>query len=581
MGKIFRRFISGVIFIVLFSNNMIAQVDPPQFLCIKGDTLNWILPPPVALPCGGGNITYEIYYSSAQSGPYSLLHTVTDPGQTRFIHTGSTGIIYYYLVTNGNCSGYVSIPSDTLSNLSPLEPDFLFATVNGSNVELEWIPGPSPQVYAHIIYRATQSGTIPIDTVYMPVTTYVDLTSDVNDKAEHYYIVSLDPCGNTSGFIELHKTIFVEGVSDPCLRTVTLLWEPYLGFNGAVEYSLQTTIDGVSQPVIDITADINGVTTIHDILDESDYCFTIQAMEVASGIVAASNSLCIRTEIRTPVYYFYYDQMTVVNDEVFITAKFNPEYEFSSISLSTADNPELSPSQTSILDDEILNGLISLNHPLPSGTPLHLSFSTEDVCSNITNFDTLSTIYLSGEVNPDGSNTIHWTDVVWPGSTLVTYVLWFYNGTNYEEIHRSSDNTYNHIVPHTGGEIVSYCYKVVAHLNIPVLNGTLPRNSESNVFCIEKESEIFMPNAISIPAGGINAQIRPVIKYPESAIDYEFQIYNRYGQRVFHSTDMSLAWDGYDTAGNSYQNNVYTYMVRLTLRSGAELLKRGNFIVLR
>lgn len=581
MGKIFRLIVTGVVFFVLLSENSYAQIEPPQLLCIKGDTLNWLLPPPITLPCGGGSVTYDIYHSTSLPGPYSLLNTVTDPTQTQFIHTGSIGINYYYLVTNTNCPGHLSTPSDTLSNLSPLEPDFLLATVNGSNVELEWAPGPSPQVYAHIIYRATQSGTIPIDTVYMPSTTYTDLTSDINSKAEHYYVVSLDPCGNTSGFIELHKTIFVEGSIDACLRTATLQWDPYLGFSGDVEYELLISIDGIVQPVVDITSGGSGFTIVNNILDETDYCFTISAREVSSGYTSLSNVFCIRSEVSTPVYYFYYDQMTVTDDEVLITAKFNPEYEFSLISLSTADNPLLSPSQTSILDDEILNGLISLNYPLPSGTPLHLSFSTEDVCSNITNFDTLSTIYLSGEVNPDGSNTIQWTDIVWPGSTLEAYNVWFYNGSNFEHIHRTSSNTFNHIVPHTGGEIVSYCYKVVASMNIPVLNGTLPRNSESNIFCIDKESEIFMPNAISISAGGINARIRPIIKYPESVDNYEFRIFDRFGNNVFSSTDMSEEWDGHNSSGRQHQNNLYVYTVKITLRSGQEISKKGTFLIVR
>src|SRR5690606_9563822 len=160
-------------------------------------------------------------------GPFSLILSITDPIETFGIHTNSPGIWYYYMLSNFDCPGLMPISSDTLDNRSPVEPDIIVATVQNDEVFIEWIPSSSPQVIGHIIYRATSMGTVPIDTVYLPDNSYVDVTADINNQAEFYYVLALDFCGNTSGFIKFHKTIYNEIVQDPCDRSFLIEWNLY------------------------------------------------------------------------------------------------------------------------------------------------------------------------------------------------------------------------------------------------------------------------------------------------------------------------------------------------------------------
>ncbi|MBK8489941.1 MAG: hypothetical protein IPL49_03300 [Saprospirales bacterium] len=111
--KIFKWFL-GIAIFWLSGTALSAQVFPPELLCLRGDTIVWNLP---TNTCGSFN-SYDIWYSSSFNGPYSLLNSVTNPGQTSFVHPNpGNDLFYYYMTGNYNCPGEPVLSSDTLDNL--------------------------------------------------------------------------------------------------------------------------------------------------------------------------------------------------------------------------------------------------------------------------------------------------------------------------------------------------------------------------------------------------------------------------------------------------------------------------------
>lgn len=110
-------------FAILFLVGLLkAQVAPPQLRCLAtnsvGDiTLHWI---PPADP-GGLFSSYEIYYSTSKTGPYSNVGSVAAITTTLFTHAGAGGNLqsrYYYLITKyGSGGASESAPSDTLRSI--------------------------------------------------------------------------------------------------------------------------------------------------------------------------------------------------------------------------------------------------------------------------------------------------------------------------------------------------------------------------------------------------------------------------------------------------------------------------------
>jgi gliding motility-associated-like protein len=70
-----------------------------------------------------------------------------------------------------------------------------------------------------------------------------------------------------------------------------------------------------------------------------------------------------------------------------------------------------------------------------------------------------------------------------------------------------------------------------------------------------------IPNAFTPDGDQINDVFRPVLYFP--TVDYHFEIFNRWGQRVFGTTDPQQGWDG-KYSGLDAPSDVYVWMLRYT-----------------
>lgn len=93
----------------------------------------------------------------------------------------------------------------------------------------------------------------------------------------------------------------------------------------------------------------------------------------------------------------------------------------------------------------------------------------------------------------------------------------------------------------------------------------------------------FMPNPES-SCGGIydiyehnNYVFYPIVEYVQS---YNFQVYNRWGEMIFNSDDLSIGWDGY-YKGTLCKQDVYVWKIEIIYLDGTHLKKAGNVTLLR
>jgi len=94
-----------------------------------------------------------------------------------------------------------------------------------------------------------------------------------------------------------------------------------------------------------------------------------------------------------------------------------------------------------------------------------------------------------------------------------------------------------------------------------------------------KSCYIAVPNAFTPNGDGLNDFLYPVNAY--KADDLEFSVYNRLGQRVFHTTDWTKKWDG-TINGNPQDTGVYVWMLKYTNRdTGKRIFQKGSTILIR
>ncbi|MBT6834532.1 MAG: T9SS type B sorting domain-containing protein [Bacteroidetes bacterium] len=116
-----------------------------------------------------------------------------------------------------------------------------------------------------------------------------------------------------------------------------------------------------------------------------------------------------------------------------------------------------------------------------------------------------------------------------------------------------------------------YCYRVVAYRN----NDSL--QSVSNVVCIPAVFRIYTPNSFTPNNDGINDIFLPKGLFVS---EYKLTIYNRWGEKLFESSDIKKGWDG-SFKGKTCPLGTYYYSIKAIGVNGEGKELNGSLTLLR
>jgi len=576
------NFLQKIFFIIacLSVSYVDAQVLPPDFVCVNGDTLLWN---PVNNTCGDF-VSYDIYFSEMEQGPYTLLTSIPDPAQDKFFHSNPTGLtLYYFLESNHNCPGELFLQSDTLNNRSPEIPSVTNLTVIGNNVEIRWAESTSPETFAYIVYRITEIGTVPIDTVFTGLS-YLDLNSDPLNQTETYFVLALDPCGNTSLFGDPQSTYTLESEVIECLQEINIRWEPTTNFpNGIATQEIWVSEDG-APPVLDGRVDGNtSEYSLPEVTEGIEYCIFVRAISNGDGFEASTNTVCLTPAITRPVTELYFRNINVLNNgNVGIEWIWNEDAILQSAYLSY-----------NLLGENIANNQqLDITPPLQSRNNLEVTdadgnagqweFNIEiiDECDSIRNTNFASPILLSLGSSNGLANTCFWTPLQLPNADVQEYeVIRTIDGrsTTIANVDNSAFEFIDNLDLNEAAE-GEICYTIRATSILSLPDGTEETvQSNSNQVCKQLLAQIFMPNAFA--PRGRNQILRPVISFGAPA-EYKMLVYNRYGGLVFQTDDIDFGWNGkFD--GRDAPMGVYSYLINLVQQDGTPEQLNGFVMLVR
>lgn len=102
--------------------------------------------------------------------------------------------------------------------------------------------------------------------------------------------------------------------------------------------------------------------------------------------------------------------------------------------------------------------------------------------------------------------------------------------------------------------------------------------SVSNAVVVEKPYALYSPNAFSPDGDGINDFFKIS---GQGIIDYQIEIFNRWGQMVYKSLDLGKGWDG-TFKGKNLPTGTYVYKIKSS-KYGVEqkLVKNGSVALVR
>lgn len=182
----------------------------------------------------------------------------------------------------------------------------------------------------------------------------------------------------------------------------------------------------------------------------------------------------------------------------------------------------------------------------------------------------LCTIFLD---QVSGGN-LEWTNASPFGNTNISKfeIQSFDEQTNNPTVEATKSATDIVYTPNLDGFEVEAKYRIKA----VSANGI---ESYSNTFTIPIAVRLFLPDAFSPNGDSINDDLS--IKGSTTRIaSFEIQIYNRWGNPIFTSTDPSVTWDGTFQNSNA-PSDTYSFKIVAKLDDGKELTKSGRFLLLR
>ena len=210
-------------------------------------------------------------------------------------------------------------------------------------------------------------------------------------------------------------------------------------------------------------------------------------------------------------------------------------------------------------DEELVTNDLQLLHNTTE--QFDYSITAIDSCGNMSQVAVISPIYLTGSTDPQNfAANLRWSSYPTPDycvERLNSDSSWeqigCVNSLNFSDEEFADDESY-----------AERCYRV--------RSVTEPK-SFSNVVCLPFVAQLWIPNAFSPNADGINDvwQLRGIgIK------EIKVSVYNRWGQLVYDGGRLTDSWDG-----DNAQEGVYLYIVQYQENSGRKRLEKGVLRVVR
>ena len=205
-----------------------------------------------------------------------------------------------------------------------------------------------------------------------------------------------------------------------------------------------------------------------------------------------------------------------------------------------------------------------------------------DICGARTLTNIGRTIFLQVESRFDFVNDLDWNAYEGWGAGIFKYKVKRSFNNNWDEIQTFyfKNYSYDDDVSNENSLDGTFCYQIEAAENY----NTLPAQwlsdavtSSSNIVCVTQYPSIYVPNAFS--PKGLNKIFKPVMLFADGST-YNMVIYNRWGHKVFETTNVDIGWDG-KFNGKLAPQGIYVYIIQFTNPDGNTYRKQGPVFLWR
>lgn len=491
-----------------------------------------------------------------------------------------------FVVTDGKCNTTVS--KDTLVDILAQQPNpsvaVIYATVlNNQDIKVVWSKCPSTYFYNYKLFRNVNGvNTLVYTTNKINDTIYVDNNATVGTQLYDYEVIAQDRCyaDTLKGWTHNNILLNVDTIGK---NAHVLNWRPYHGWpviNGKnIIHTLyrSTSFVGYYAPIAQFSGDS---TYIDSNLCDSLYFYYIIARNSFTNDSSVSNLTSKHPNYLGPDTPIYLKNVTVVDNSYLL--------------VSWDTNNIWDKTNRFFLMRQHGKGPFQMYQPLkePQYEDRYVNVENDIYQYKIIRQDQCLVVGPAGNIginivlratNKDDITHLHWNEYKqWRnGVKHYNIELYNYNKLRYEVIDSTTDTTYTDKIIRNYIDS-AFCYHIVAVEN----DSINPAYSMSNMACVKLPAMIYFPNAFTPNGDNLNEVFKPTISFVHGPgyndkLKYRFEIYNRWGQRMYSTNDPLSGWDG-KINGILAEPGVYIYtMEAVSFLDLQTIIRNGNFHLLR
>ncbi len=545
------------------------------------NTLSWNSTQTPLLP--SASTTYTV---SRENPPTVWTTLYTGAGFNYKDTISKCSIVYNYKIQTSDAQG-----CNSQSNINgglfhdgqaPLLPFLDSVSVNtGGLATLGWQSSATSGATRYVIYKFIAGIWTAIDTVNGGNnTSYTYTNSNAASVPETFCIAAIDSCKNITILGQGQTSMSLTTIYDLCSRTANLSWSAYGNLPlGVLSYDIYCSVNG---GVFNVIGTSNSTSFSHpNLATGNTYCYFIRVKNANQTITASSNQKCLLAKAPSGPAYVYIKSVSVNPShqvEITYTIDNTKAYKgailFKSIDNGTtyaqlAYQPSVAATSIKYIDKEVK----------PTDKNYYYKIQLIDSCGNPGVYsDSSKTIVL--HVSNDNQN-IFYNTLTWDD-----YSMWSGNVNSYN-IYRAVNGVFAPTpIANVFYGIRSYVDNVEDFVKdegkftyyVQAMEGTgnvygFKDSARSNLAEAYVEVHVFVPNAFS--PKGINDTWLPIAQYVEKT-DYKVMVFDRWGTKVFETTNDTEGWKGTDTT-----DEVYVYIIEYKNARGEYIQLKGHLNLIR
>lgn len=540
---------------------------------------------PISNPLpNGSDDTYEVFQEFPPgSATWVLKASLTETTYTETVLVCDDSVNYKVVMHHSNgCQSVSNVNGARFATIVEPPPpviDSVSVDENGYAI-LGWEPAANALDY--FVFRWEGSYWNKLDTVQDSY--YTDSTVNACSDFYSYTVAMRDTCLNvgTKDETEARTNMLLDTlIYQACDQSIHIEWTPYY-FPDADVYEIWCSIDGGS---FDKVGQVSGNETQFSHPNpqiQSQYTYFVRA-RFAGGSSTTCNKSVFTPDYSRPAFVYLANADVLLNATIQLTAYVDTLPGICSWELWRSEpnggNPTLFQTLQK-MDTTKIRMPITDDTADPNAAFYEYTLKALDSCGlEALVSNELRTIWLTGEKGADHINQLEWNAFEGWAAGVEKYYIYRIIGDEVDPYPLDSVGNTTYTYMDDVGEIDQQNGQFTYWVQAKEYEGNpygYAGRSNSNRLNLFLESDLFMPNAFR--PGGYTPAFKPVFRF-FGGMAYRFQIYNRWGQLVFETTEPDLGWDG-SFHGEQVPQGVYVYRLVYTELSGKSHEKKGTVSVI-